>query len=175
MLESLANLAKDTIVSKNPFPTLEGFAENGSACSWGFQELYPESEKALREALEAKKTFDTRWVGSKHEIISFRIISNGEIVTIQTCAEMDEIDDLINDACGNGVELTAEQHDEVLNMWYNDTEMQTSVWNERTIELTSYDDVIKNLTEMSAEDTKQLDAWFEIVKQWVKDVAESLY
>ena len=172
-MESLALLAKDRIGHKNPFPPLEGFAENGDACHWGFSDLYPESEKVLRDAIANKKTFDTRWVGCKKEICSFRIISNGKIVTLQTFAEMDDIDDLIYDACDDGVELTEEQIEEIKEYWYEDVETYTETSNERTIELTTYEDIIKNLVEMGDEDNKYLTDCFERVKSWIKMIIET--
>ena len=167
-MESLANIAKDTFAKKNPFPRLKGFAENGDACHWGFSELYPESEKVLRKAIEEKATFDTGWVGCKKEICSFRIISNGKIVTIQTHAEMDEIEDLIDDATPNGVELTDEQREEILNLWYVDTEMQTETGDEKTIPLTTYEDIIKCLVAMGNTDIKVLHNWYVAIQDWIK-------
>ena len=35
MHKSLADIAKDTIVSKNPFPHLEGLPSNAYGCKWG--------------------------------------------------------------------------------------------------------------------------------------------
>ena len=167
-MESLALIARPRIGHKNPFPRLEGFAENGDACHWGFSDMYPENEKILREAIENKKTFDTGWVGCKKEIISFRIISDGKIVTIQAHAEMDEFGDLIYDALDDGVELTDEQINELEAYWYSDTDMNTEAETERTMELTIYEDIIKNLVEMNSENQEYLDKCFEVVKDWVK-------
>ena len=171
-LNSLSSIAMDTIARKNPFPRLEGFATNGDACHWWFDELYPESENVLRKALEEKATFDTGWVGSKKEICSFRIISDGKVLTLQTSASMDDIEDLFYDAAPNGVEFTEEQTESLMD-YYHESDVDTTAGSEITIPYTTYEEVLKNLCEMSKCDFKQLDEWFEEVKQWVEEVVST--
>lgn len=170
MLESLANIAKDTICRKNPFHSLPGLPSNAYGCKWGLTDLYPEDEAILRDAIDSRKKFDTGWIGCKKEIRSFRIISDGNVITIQAAAEMDEFEDLVYDAMDEEVELTETQMDELLNYWYNDTEMMTETESERTIKLTTYEDAMKVLSELEDENEKLLNTWFEIVKDWVRSV-----
>ena len=168
--ESLANIAKDTIVRKNPFPALEGFPSNEYAAKWGLTDLYPEDEKILRNAIDTRMTFDTGWVGCKKEIRWFRMISDGKVLTIQSSAEMDDFDDLIYDAMDEEIEITDDQVEELHEYWYESMDMDTSTGSEVTIPLTTYEDAMKVLDKMEDQDAAQLDSWFEVIKVWVKEV-----
>ena len=174
MYESLAPLARDRIGQKNPFPRLEGFPSNAYCAHWGLTDLYPEDERILRKAIAEKQTFDTGWVGCKKEIRSFRIISDGKVMTIQTSAEMDDIEDLIYDATPDGVELTEAQFNEVLDYWCENTEMATEVGSETTIPVTTYEDSMKAIEHMEQENDNTLKEWFEIVTTWVKEVINNV-
>ena len=170
---SLAHEARNTIVRKNPFPSLPGLPSNAYGCKWGLTDLYPEDEAILRAAIDARKTFDTGWIGCKKEIRSFRMISDGKLITIQASAEMDEFPDLIYDALDDDVELTEEQVETLEEYWYNDTEMFTEVESERTVPVTTYKDAMMILEQLEDANDRQLNAWFEVVKQWVKDVVSA--
>ena len=169
MLKSLADIAKDTIARKNPFPSLPGFPSNAYAAHWGLTDLYPEDEKILRNAIDNRKTFDTGWVGCKKECHYFRLISDGNVLTIQTSAEMDDFDDLIYDAMDEEVELTDDQVAELEDYW-SESDIASSAWSEVTIPLTTYEVAMEHIEKMIGHDAKQLDEWFEIVKEWVKEV-----
>lgn len=169
MLQSLANIAKDTIASKNPFPSLPGFPSNAYAAKWGLTDLYPEDEAILRDAIDNRKTFDTGWVGCKKEIRYFRMISDGKVITIQTSAEMDDFEDLIYDAMDTEVELTDDQVNELLDYWY-ESDIDTSTQSETTVHLTTYEDAMTIVSEMENRDDEQLREWFEVVKEWVAEV-----
>ena len=169
MLRSLADIAKDTIARKNPFPSLPGFPSNAYCAHWGLTDLYPEDERILRSAIDNRKTFDTGWVGCKKEIHYFRIISDGKVMTIQTSAEMDDFDDLIYDAMDEEVELTDDQVEELESYWY-ESDIDSSASSEVTIPLTTYEAAMEHIEKMIDHDVKQLDEWFEIVKEWVKEV-----
>lgn len=171
-LESLANIAKDTIARKNPFPSLPGFPLGVYACKWGLTDMYPEEEKILREAIDTRKTFDTGWCGCRKEIRSFRMISDGEVLTIQTSAEIDDFDDLIYDAMETEEELTDDQIEE-LNDYWCESDLDTYTESERTIQLTTYEDAMKVMSQMEDNDDKYLNECFEIVKSWVKEVTKS--
>jgi len=168
-LKSLASIAKDTIARKNPFPPLPGFPSGTYCAHWGLTDLYPEDEKILRDAIDNRKTFDTGWVGCKKEIYYFRLISDGNVITIQTSAEMDDFDSLIYDAMDEEVELTADQVEELESYWY-ESDIDSSASSEATIPLTTYEIVMELISKMNDHDVKQLDEWFEIVKGWVKEV-----
>ncbi len=172
--DSLANISHDTvrigIHKKNPFPPLPGFPSNAYAAKWGLTDLYPEDERILRDAIENRKTFDTGWVGCKKEIRYFRIISDGNVVTIQACSEMDDFDDLIYDALDDDIELTDDQLDTLYAYWSEATEMDTSCTDERTMPVTTYEDVMRVLSALEDETQARLDAWFEVIKTWVNDV-----
>lgn len=172
MLYSLSSSAKDTIARQNPFPHLDGLPSNAYGCKWGLTDLYPEDEAILRRAIDQRKTFDTGWIGCKKEIRSFRMISDGNVITIQASAEMDDFEDLIYDAIDDDTELTDEQVDELCDYWYNDTEMSTETESERTVPLTTYEDAMKVLSQLEEENDRQLNAWFEIVKSWVREIVE---
>lgn len=169
MLKSLADIAKDTIARKNPFTSLPGFPSNAYCAHWGLTDLYPEDEKILRDAIDNRKTFDTGWVGCKKEIHYFRLISDGNVLTIQTSAEMDDFDDLIYDAMNEEVELTDDQIAELEEYWY-ESDIDSSASSEVTIPLTTYETAMEHIEKMIDHDVKQLDEWFEIVKEWVKEV-----
>ena len=177
-LESLANKAKDTICSKNPFPKLD-LNEEFYVCKYGLTDLYPECEKVLREAIDSRKTFDTGWVDCKKEIRSFRIISDGKIMTIQVCSSMDDWPDLMDDAlwAATGYEeekynngLTDEQIDELTDYWNESYEMDTSATLEDTIPVSTYETTMEVIERLESETEKQLDEWFEIVKSWVNEI-----
>lgn len=169
MLKSLADIAKDTIARKNPFPSLPGFPSNAYCAHWGLTDLYPKDEKILRAAIDNRKKFDTGWVGCKKEIHYFRLISDGNVLTIQTTAEMDDFDDLIYDAMDEEVELTDDQVAELEDYWY-ESDIDSSACSEVTIPLTTYEVAMEHIEKMIDHDVKQLDEWFEIVKEWVKEV-----
>ena len=169
MLKSLADIAKDTIARKNPFPSLPGFPSNAYCAHWGLTDLYPEDERILRNAIDNRKTFDTGWVGCKKECHYFRIISDGKVVTIQTSAHMDDFEDLIYDAMDKEVELTADQEAELNDYWY-ESDMDSSTYSEITIPVSTYEDVMKHISKMNDHDVQQLDEWFEVVREWVKEV-----
>lgn len=80
--------------------TLEAF-KSGDGAHCGLSDWYPEKEKALAEALASGKPFDTGWYGSKKEIASARISSDGKTVRVEVSVS----DDF--DTPGNG-EATAE-------------------------------------------------------------------
>lgn len=169
-LDSLANVAKDRIGRKNPFPRLPGLPSGIYACKWGLTDLYPEDEKILRDAISARNTFDTGWCDCRKEIRSFRVISDGKNVTVQASAEMDDFDDLIYDALEDDNELTEEQIDELRDMWSEAYEIDTCVSSEETVPLTTYEDVMSILGRLEDQNNTTLDSWFEIVKSWVKEV-----
>lgn len=166
---SLANIAKDTICRKNPFPSLPGFPSSMYAAKWGLTDLYPEDEAILRSAIDTRSMFDTGWAGCKKEIRSFRIISDGNVVTIQTSADMDDFEDLIFDALEDGQDLTNDQVNELFD-YYNDSDISTTVESEVTVPLTSYEDIMSIISRMEDENEKQLSAWFDVVKSWVAEV-----
>ena len=132
-----------------------------------------DDEAILRRAIDNKETFDTGWIGCKKEIRSFRMISDGKVITIQAFAEMDDIPDLFYDALEGNEELTDEQLNELEEYWYADTEISTEAEAEDTVELTTYEDAMKILSKLEDSVAKQLDEWFEEVKIWVKEVVKA--
>ena len=167
-LESLANKAKDTICSKNPFPELD-LSHGIYGCKWGLTDLYPESEKALRKAIENRETFDTGWVDCQKEIRSFRIISDVKIMTIQAFAEMDEFHELVYDAMETEVELTEEQMNELWEYYY-ESEIGTETQREMTIPVSTYEAAMEIIAQLEQYNDDELNGWFEIVKSWVSEV-----
>ena len=167
MYESLANLARDRIGHKNPFPKLEGLPSNAYGAHWGLTDLYPEDEAILRRAIENKETFDTGWIGCKKEIRWFRIISNGEIVTVMVNAEMDDIDELVYDACPDGVELTDEQAESVKE-WCFEEGIETEATAEHTMPLTTYEDIMEVISKLEDSTDKMLNDNFKIVENMVE-------
>ena len=170
MFESLYNVARPRIGHTNPFPALEGFPSGMDACKWGLTDLYPEDEAILRTAITNKQVFDTRWAGCKKEIRSFRMISDGNVLTIMASAEMDDFDDLIYDAMDTEEELTEEQIEMLHDFWYDSPEVTTETESETTIELTTYDAAMEALAKLEDENEKHLNRCFEVVKEWVKYV-----
>lgn len=75
--------------------TLKAFA-TGDGSKWGLTDWYEEKEKALARAIKAGKPFDTGWYGSKKEIASGRISSDGKTITVEASVS----DDF--DTVGNG-------------------------------------------------------------------------
>ena len=169
---SLANIAKDTIARKNPFPPIEGLPHSMYGCKWGLTDLYPEDEQILRSAIDNRQTFDTGWIGCKKEIRSFRMISDGKAITIMACAEMDEFEDLIYDAMDKEVELTEEQTEELWEYWY-ESDMNTSTVTEHTVPVTTYEDAMSILDKLDDSAVKILDDWFEVVKEWVAYILDN--
>lgn len=176
MLFSLADIAKDTISTKNPFHALPGLPSGRYGCKWGLTDLYPEDETILREAISSRKTFDTGWIECKKEIRSFRMISDGNVITIQASAEMDDFEDLIYDAMESDDKLTEEQMDELNHYWdlslLDEEPMDTSTSSTITVPLTTYENAMKILAKLETANESQLNKWFEIVKGWVKEVTE---
>ena len=175
MLESLANKAKDRIGQKNPFPKLN-FPESLYGCKWGLTDLYPQYEKIIREAIEKRETFDTDGVSCQKEIRSFRIISDGEKMTIQAFSEMDEWPELIYDALWDVTEteeeLTDEQIEELTDYWNESLEMNTETQSEITIPVSTYEAAMETLETLEEQNEKQLNECFEIVKSWVKEIID---
>ncbi len=171
--DSLANIAKDTICRKNPFPPLDGLPSSADGCKWGLTDLYEEDERILRAAISERKTFDTGWVGCKKEIRSFRIISDGQKITIMASAEMDDFNDLIYDAAPDGTEFTDEQFAILDQFWCDDLEICSETMSERTVPLTTYEDAMSILSELEDANDRQLEGWFEVVRSWVADVLEN--
>ena len=172
-VNSLANIAKDTICSKNPFPALDDFSDDIYVCKWSLTDLYPEKEKILREAIEDRKTFDTGWCGCQKEIRSLRIISDGKEMTIQAAAEMDEFHELVYDALwdekGEEEEFTEDQMNQLWE-YYNDSDIGTETQREVTIPVSTYEAVMEELERLEDYNDKELESWFEIVKSWVSEV-----
>lgn len=173
MLISLASIAKDTIARKNPFPSLPGFPSNEYASNWSLTNLYLEDEKILRNAIDNRQTFDTGWVGCKKEIRYFRIISDGNIMTIQTSAEMDEFEDLIYDAMDEEVELNDVDITELIDCFL-ELDINNHTESETTIPFTTYENVMTAISEMENRDEEQLREWFETVKQIVNEHISSM-
>lgn len=167
--KSLANIAKNTIARKNPFPKLEGLPSNDYGCKWGLTDLYPEDEKILRSAINNRQTFDTGWIGCKKEIRSFRMISDGKVITIMASAEMDDFEDLIYDAMDEEKELSEGQTEELWDYWC-ESDMDTSSCAEDTVPVTTYEDAMSILSRLEDSAQRQLDDWFEVVKLWVAEV-----
>jgi hypothetical protein len=170
MLHSLADIAKDTIARKNPFPKLEGFNAGIYVCKWGLTDLYPEEERILRDAIENRKTFDTGWVDCKKEIRSFRMISDGTVLTIQACSSMDDFDDLIYDAAPDGTEFSDEQIEELTDYWNDSMDLSTDAEAEATVPVTTYKEAIGVLGKLEAQNEKSLDSCFQVVQSWVSEI-----
>lgn len=169
-LSSLANIAHDSICSKNPFPALNLDAGGFYGCKWGLTDLYPENEKILRSAIDAHQTFDTGWVSCNKEIRSFRIISDGKLITIQASAAMDDFDNLIYDAMDTEVELTEEQIEMLNEYWDEAWDMDTETMSEETVPVTTYEAAMEILSKLENENDERLNSWFEVVKSWVQEV-----
>ena len=168
--DSLANIAKDWFGHPNPFSALPGFCSGRYACKWGLTDLYPEDEKILREAIENRRIFDTGWAGCQKEIRSFRIISDGKVITIMANADMDEFDDLIYDVMDTEVELTEEQLETLHELWVDSPEMSTYAESEKTVPVTTYEDAMEILSNLEDANETQLKEWSNVVKSWVKEV-----
>lgn len=173
-IRSLAEIARDTIVRKNPFPRLDGMHTSSYGCKWGLTDLYPDAEEVLREAIENKATFDTGWIDCRKEIRAFRMISDGTNITIQASAEMDDIPELFYDALDVDTELTDDQISELTEYWYQDTEMSTDVISEQTVPVTTYADAMRILSMLEDQNDKQLNEWFEVIKSWVEIVVKGV-
>lgn len=68
---------------------------------YGLTDLYPESEAKLREALASGEDFTTGWTGCRKEARYVRYTREGDHITIEVSAEMDDLwesADLIYDA-----------------------------------------------------------------------------
>jgi len=132
---------------------LEAFKRGGDGAHRGLSDWYPEKEKALAEALASGQPFDTGWYGSKHEIASARIYSDGQAVWVEVSVS----DDF--DTPGSGEALAAE----------------------RSLEAVS--DAIERAWEEAEEDQKDnreyvgyaLMLWTAKIPAWIKDDKRSRY
>lgn len=62
---------------------------SGDGAHCGLGDWYPEKEKALARAIRSGKPFDTGWYGSKKEIASARIYSDGKTVQVEASVSDD--------------------------------------------------------------------------------------
>ena len=150
---------------------MELFENFGDVCKWGLTDLYPEAEVMLRSALEKREPFDTGWGSCKKEIRSFRVYSDGSTLHVQTYEEIDEPCDLIYDAMDIEVELTEEQEDEILDLWYEVggmTEFELS----SEIPLTTYEDLMKEISRQENENSIMSEEMFNIMKETVRDYTD---
>lgn len=154
-----------------PVPTLDVFREDTSACKWGLTDLYPEHEKALRAAIDSGKGFDTGWCYCVKEIRSFRIVSDGKVITVLAYEEMDDIDDLIDDAIDSQTELTDDQEEKIRDYYYC-YGMTSELESETTIPATTYEDVMKALEELENSNSEQLESWFRMIQDYAQSVIE---
>lgn len=63
--------------------------EDGDGAHCGLSDWYPDKEEALKRALESGQPFDTGWYGSKKEIASARISSDGKTVWVEVSVSDD--------------------------------------------------------------------------------------
>lgn len=68
--------------------TLKAF-ETGDGAHCGLADWYEDKEKALRAALKRKTPWTTGWYGSKKEIASARITSDGQSITVEVSVSDD--------------------------------------------------------------------------------------
>lgn len=84
---------------------------------YSLTDLYPQSEAKLREALASGEDFDTDWVGCKKEIRYARYIREGDSITVQVSAQMDDLwesDDLVYDALWEACQTEEELPDDFI-------------------------------------------------------------
>jgi hypothetical protein len=62
---------------------------SGDGAHWGLSDWYEEKAAALKAALESGLPFDTGWYGSKKEIASARISSDGTVIQIEVSVSDD--------------------------------------------------------------------------------------
>ena len=84
---------------------------------YGLTDLYPESEAKLREALASGEDFTTDWTGCRKEIRYVKYTREGEHITIEVSAHMDDLweaDDLIYDALWTACRVEEELPDDLI-------------------------------------------------------------
>lgn len=145
------------------------------ACKYGFDDMYDDFEYALRKAIDDGDPFDTGWVGSAKELMSFHLCYDGDRLQIETHAEMDDVDDLISLDCEQGYKLNEKQYKAVRRIWDQNDEWATETNNIRIIELTTYEDILGNLVEMAGEDDNVLSDVFNQLNETINWVLENNY
>lgn len=83
---------------------------HGDGAHHGISDLYPTHQKLVERALKSGKPFDTGWYGSKKEIASGRIYSDGKTVTCEASVS----DDFDTEGRGSAVATPAGLGTEVL-------------------------------------------------------------
>ena len=157
---------------KNPFENLHmDYASN-----WGITDFYDQYEAALREAIDSDEDFDTGWFGCKKEIRSARYVRENGKFKIEVSGSMDDLweaDDLIYDAlwesCGTEEELPQYIIDSI-----RDAAIDNGIDDHYTTKLTirgnvTFEDVLEKTSEIEDHVCKQLDHWYKLLCDIVKD------
>lgn len=127
--------------------------------------LYPEARDMLNEALESEGDFNTGWHGFKKECQSMCVVAYGDTIIVSVAVFMDDPEDLMFDF--DHGELTDEQVDEVLDMWWN-SEYSTELDASREIPRnSSLIDIMKAATEMADELNDELEVGFAAMQDFV--------
>ncbi len=125
-------------------------------------ETYPEIKAKLQETLNSANTFKTTWLGFNHwyEFISIDINQHDIYISADCFMDSADVLDIINDIKESKY-LTYEEIDDVIDMWreeYNcDTSVTISVYVKRD---SSFEDIITKVNEL---------------REWCKDYLEAYY
>ncbi len=149
-------------VENRPYPedgkNFEDVCPNGDICHWGFDELYPEPEKKLRELLQSKEPFDTGWLGSKKEIMSCRIQSDGKKIKLSVHQETDEFPDILGYYDIPGFDTEDEEKMEMYeNIWMNGNEFMSEYDDFIEIPITTYETMLESLDELQSKLSEDID------------------
>lgn len=162
---SIPEIATELIkigIENRPYPeegeNFEGVCQNGDICHWGFDELYPEPEEKLRELLQGKEHFDTGWLGSKKEIMSCRIQSDGKKIKLSVHQEIDDFPDILGYYnLPDFDENDKEKMEKYENIWMNDNEFMSEYEDFVEIPITTYEAMLESLVELQSKLSEDID------------------
>lgn len=138
----------------------------------GVTDLYKRAKEDLNQLLLSGEPFETKGLASKKELASWsmsRELVDGPISITMKCW-MDEGPELVDDALPDGVELSDEQIDEILDIYITCYEGIYHAEETSVIAGTStLDDVLEKVSELYDSANQALDSWFQIMREIVQD------
>ena len=149
------------------------------ASKWGLTDLYPESEKLLREAIDSGEDFDTGGWSCRKECRSARYTRKNGKLTVRVCCDMDDLNegDLVYDAVyriyHEEREVTDEQMEEILDLtWFYDLSDGVSVSGTISKNKVSFDTAMQTTAYLENKAEKQLDQYFDRLCAIVREVMD---
>lgn len=151
--------------------------------NYGLTDLYPESEAKLREAIASGEDFTTEWAGCKQEIRYAKYTREGDCITVEVSAHMDDLwdsDDLIYDALWTACSVEEELPDSVIDSIREGLEDEIDDHTDITVELpasATFEEIMKAIgkaeTEAERHNTEMFDRLCGIVKGYWMSLKEA--